>query len=220
MCGRYTLHVTGEMLAEQFRLPEVPALPPRYNIAPTQDVAVVRRKDSQYTLDMLRWGLIPAWADSDKIGARMINARTETVAEKPAFRAAFARRRCLIPADGFYEWQRTATSKQPFYFHLQTRQPFAFAGLWEQWRTQHGTLIESCTLLTTEANEVVRPVHARMPVILHEHDYALWLDPATQTADTLHPLLHAYPAAEMVAYPVSAYVNTPAHDDAGCIVPQ
>ncbi len=219
MCGRFSLHTSGPALAEQFHLPDIPALAPRYNIAPTQDVAVVRQQEAGRTLAHMRWGLIPGWAGDPAIGARMINARAETVVEKPAFRVAFIRRRCLIPADGFYEWQRTAGQKQPFFFHLRRQQPFAFAGLWETWRSVDGTVIDSCTLLTTEANGVLCPIHMRMPVILQPDDYARWLDPALCQPDPLLALLRPYPEAEMSVYPVSTYVNRATNDDPQCIAP-
>jgi putative SOS response-associated peptidase YedK len=149
----------------------------------------------------------------------MINARSETVAEKPAFRAAFRRRRCLVVADGFYEWQKLERGKQPFYVRLRNGQPFAFAGLWEQWKGPDDHVIESCTLLTTQPNDLIRPVHNRMPVILHPSDYGLWLDPRVQQADRLQPLLRAYPPEEMEAYPISRFVNRPNNDDARCIEP-
>jgi putative SOS response-associated peptidase YedK len=215
MCGRYTLKTRAGALAEHFDLPEVPVLTPRYNIAPSQPVAVVRGGPE---LAQMRWGLIPAWADDPAIGHRMINARAETVAERPAFRAAFRRRRCLVLADGFYEWQRQDGRKQPFYFRLRDGGPFAFAGLWERWE-KGDEPIESCTLLTTEANAVVDPVHDRMPVVLDPGDYRRWLDPRVDRPDELQPLLRPYPAAQMVAHPVGLLVNDPRRDEPRCIEP-
>lgn len=205
----------------QFNLPEIPDLQPRYNIAPTQPVAAVRLPEdgADRELVMLHWGLIPFWAKDPRIGARMINARAETAADKPAFRAAFRRRRCLVPADGFYEWQKQNGTKQPYYIHLQDGRPFAFAGLWERWRGEDDAVIESCTLLTTKPNELVRPLHNRMPVILHPHNYALWLDPEVEQADALRRLLDPFPSGEMEAYPVSRYVNAPQHEGPECIAP-
>jgi putative SOS response-associated peptidase YedK len=150
----------------------------------------------------------------------MINARSETVAEKPAFRAAFRRRRCLVVADGFYEWQKLNGGKQPYFIRMRDGRPFAFAGLWEHWQGTDGSEIESCTLLTTQPNDLVRPLHNRMPVILHPKDYELWLDPQAQQAEALQPLLGAYPSEEMDAYAVSRFVNNPRNDDARCIEPQ
>lgn len=219
MCGRYSLSASGEKLAEQFQLAEIPELAPRYNIAPTQEVAVVRQCAEGRQLALLRWGLIPSWAKDPRSGARMINARAETVAEKPAFRSAFVRRRCLVPADGFYEWKRTAGGKQPFFFQMRDGRPLAFAGLWEQWKSPDGGQIESYTILTTDANELLRPVHDRMPVILPPAAYDLWLDPDVQKPDVLLALLHPYPEEAMTAYPVSMRVNSPANDDPQCIAP-
>lgn len=221
MCGRFTLITPAEALAEQFQLFEIPSLAPRYNIAPTQPVAAVRRVpgDGQRELVLLRWGLVPFWAKDPGIGARMINARSETVAEKPAFRAAFRRRRCLVPADGFYEWRRLERGKQPFYVRLRDERPFAFAGLWEHWEGPDEAAIDSCTLLTTEPNDLIRPVHSRMPVILAPKDYDLWLDPGVQKAELLRPLLRPYPSEGMLAYPISTWVNKPKNDSPRCIEP-
>src|ERR671916_3384872 len=163
MCGRYTLSTPAGRLAEEFRLDDAVEIPPSYNVAPTQQVATVLEEEGRH-LEMLRWGLVPSWADDPGIGARMINARSETAAEKPSFRSAFRERRCLIPADGFYEWKRENGAKQPYYFHMQEGRPFAFAGLWESWNREGE--IRSCAILTTQANDVVGEIHERMPVIL------------------------------------------------------
>jgi putative SOS response-associated peptidase YedK len=154
-------------------------------------------------------GLIPSWAKDISMGARLINARSETVREKPAFRHAFKQRRCIIPADGFYEWQRTEGRKQPFFFQMRDESPLGFAGLWEQWKGEEGQVINSCTILTTAANEVLRPVHDRMPVILHLDDYSLWLDHDVRKLEMVVDLLRPYPADEMTFYPVSALINSP-----------
>lgn len=221
MCGRFTLTDPDADLAVQFNLPEIPDMQPRYNIAPTQPVAAVRSgpQGTGRQMVLLHWGLIPHWAKDRSMGARMINARSETAAEKPAFRAAFRRRRCLVVADGFYEWQKQNGAKQPFYIRLRDSRPFAFAGLWEHWEGADGSVIESCTLLTTQPNDLLRVLHNRMPVILQPKDYELWLDPETQQPDLLQPLLHPYPPAEMDAYPVSRWVNSPNNDDPKCIEP-
>lgn len=221
MCGRFTLTADSTTLAQQFALPTLPALAPRYNIAPTQPVAAVRVQDGQRELALLRWGLVPHWAKDTRSAARMINARAETVAEKPAFRAAFTYRRCLIPASGFYEWQATADGKHPHYF--QPADPvnsgmFAFAGLWEQWAAADGSTLESCTIITTAANATVQPIHERMPVILPPTAYATWLDP-TVPRGALAALLQPYPASAMQVYPVSSRVNSPRNDDAACTAP-
>jgi putative SOS response-associated peptidase YedK len=221
MCGRFTLTDPDADLAVQFNLPEIPDMQPRYNIAPTQPVPAVRVSPQSPSREMvlLHWGLIPFWAKDPGMGGRLINARSETVAEKPAFRAAFRRRRCLVVADGFYEWQKQNGGKQPFFIHLRTSRPFAFAGLWELWEGPDAGVIESCTLLTTQPNDLLRPIHNRMPVILHPKDYDLWLDPELQQTDLLQPLLHPYPSEEMDAYPVSRWVNSPGNDDPSCIEP-
>lgn len=219
MCGRFTLTDPDQALTVQFNLPSIPGLAPRYNIAPTQPVAAVREGSDGREGVLLRWGLIPFWARDVSIGARLINARSETAAEKPAFRAAFRRRRCLVVADGFYEWQKANGGKQPFFLRLREARPFAFAGLWEQWQGDEGPAIESCTLLTTEPNDLIRPLHNRMPVILSPRDYDLWLDLQVQQPDRLEPLLRPYPAAEMEAHAVGRWVNNPAHDDPRCIEP-
>lgn len=221
MCGRFTLTDPDADLAVQFNLPEIPDMQPRYNIAPTQPVAAVRMsaEGSGREMVLLHWGLIPFWAKDPKIGARMINARSETAAEKPAFRAAFRRRRCLVVADGFFEWQKQNGTKQPFYIRMQNAQPFAFAGLWEFWRGEDDRAIESCSLLTTQPNELVRVLHNRMPVIVQPQDYGLWLDPEMQDVERLQPLLQPYSPEEMEAYAVSRYVNSPDNDDPRCIEP-
>src|SRR3989449_488160 len=182
MCGRYTLKTPVERLSEKFQFPEVLPLKPRYNIAPSQWVAVFRLLpgDPDRKLAMLRWGLLPAWVKDPAKVQQPINAKAETAAEKPMFRDAFKRRRCLVPADGFYEWKQDGGRKQPVYIHMRDGEPFAIAGLWEHWEGQDGQVIESCTLLTTEPNDLLAPVHNRMPVILDPKDYAQWLDPGLQ----------------------------------------
>ncbi|HEY9670414.1 MAG TPA: SOS response-associated peptidase [Waterburya sp.] len=220
MCGRFSQSQPAEAIAQAFQVAEVPPLKPRFNIAPTQAVGAVLKpsghKDRQF--QMLHWGLIPRWAKDPKMGARLINARAETVAEKPAFKSAFQRRRCLVVADGFYEWQAQENQKhkQPFYFRLKDGRPFAFAGLWEHWEDANKEAIESCTFITTEANELMQPIHNRMPVIVAPQDYDLWLDPEVKTPELLQ-LLRPYSSDEMMAYPVSQAVNKPSNDSAQCI---
>lgn len=220
MCGRYTIHVPTRALMALFDLPEVPDLLPRYNVAPSQEVPVVRQSGETRELTLLRWGLIPFWSQDPKKGPSPINARAESAPEKPAFRAAFRHRRCLLPADGFYEWQKVGTHKQPVLFRMKDEGPFAFAGLWDRWEGPEGRVIESCTLLTTEPNELVASVHDRMPVILPPEAYARWLDPQAHDPARLQPLLRPYPAAEMSATRVSSRVNSPRADDAGLIAPE
>ena len=206
-------------LARQFELADYPAsIPPSYNVAPTQRVAAVVSDGETRKLEMLRWGLIPPWADDPEIGSRMINARSETATEKSSFRKPFRERRCLILADGFYEWQKSSSGKQPYYIRMEDERPFAFAGLWERW-SREGEEIRTCTILTTEPNDLVKDIHNRMPVILPPEDYALWLDPDIQETDAISPLLKPYSAEEMQAYPVSRSVNSPANDDPRCIEP-
>jgi putative SOS response-associated peptidase YedK len=209
MCGRYAQRTDPKKLAKEFKVAEAPAVEPRYNIAPTQEVLAVNETGDGREMRFFRWGLVPSWAKDTSMGARLINARCETVAEKPAFRQAFKQRRCIIPADGFYEWQRTAGRKQPFFFRMRDERPFSFAGLWERWEGEGGEVINSCAILTTEANEVLRPVHDRMPVILHPDDYELWLGADARELELVKEVLRPYPAEEMIGYPVSSSVNSP-----------
>jgi putative SOS response-associated peptidase YedK len=226
MCGRYSLQTEARLLAEHFQLPKIPSLTPRFNIAPSQPVAIVRvppapnmQQAEGRELTLARWGLIPGWAKDPASGTQPINAKAETAAEKPMFRDALRRRRCLIPADGFYEWRREDMGKQPVYICMKDREPFAFAGLWEHWENQDGQAIESCTILTTEPNDLLKPIHNRMPVILDPKDYDLWLDPDVRDAGKVRRLLGPYPPADMTACPVSLRVNNPRNDDAVCIEP-
>ncbi|MBW4555407.1 MAG: SOS response-associated peptidase [Trichormus sp. ATA11-4-KO1] len=220
MCGRFTLNQSAAALAEFFHIQQIPDLAAQYNIAPTQRVATVLHnpESGKREFQQLRWGLIPSWAKDPSMGAKLINARAETVAEKPAFRSAFKHRRCLVLADGFYEWQRQNGKKQPFYFRLSDGQPFGFAGLWERWQTEDEE-ITSCTILTTAANELLQSIHDRMPVILAPQDYDLWLNPQIQTPEPLQQLLCPYPDQAMTAYPVSTWVNKPQNNSPECIVP-
>lgn len=220
MCGRFSLTVSADAIAEAFQLDALPEWTPRYNIAPTQMVATIASLPAQQShVRLLRWGLVPGWAKDLTIGTKLINARAETVAEKPSFRAAFKQRRCLILADGFYEWQRLdRKTKQPYYFQLSSGQPFAFAGLWERWQGGDD-VVETCTIITTEANELLQPVHDRMPVVLAPEAYHQWLD-STTSAESLQRLLHPYAASAMRGYPVSATVNSPKYDSSECVQPQ
>lgn len=228
MCGRFTLFEPASSLAQFFRelfrpgiIPFFPAYTPRFNIAPTQTVLTIRTQAHGQDCEVvpMRWGLIPSWSKS-LTGPPMFNARSETVAEKPSFRTAFRRRRCLIPADGFYEWQViTPKQKQPQYITLRTGQPFAFAGIWESWQPPDGSRVESCTILTTAANAFMQPLHDRMPVILSPDEFAPWLDPELNEPEQLGPMLDQYPADEMTAYPVSTLVNSVKNDSQELIVP-
>lgn len=222
MCGRFTLTASPEQLQAAFAWLNLPAgqMLPRYNIAPMQPVAVVAN-DGQHRLDFYHWGLVPAWATSPEIGSRLINARAETLAEKPAFRVALRRRRCLVLADGFYEWHQEAGQKikTPFYIRLADGRPFAFAGLWDNWQGPDGSAFLSCTIITTEPNELMRSLHHRMPVILPPQVYAAWLEAGEQPVQELLPLLQPYPAEAMRADPVARLVNSPANDTPECIQP-
>lgn len=218
MCGRFLLHAPVDLLQRAFGFSELPNLQPRYNIAPTQTVPIVRQKeDGGRELAMVGWGLVPFWAKDLKIGSQLINARAETVPSKPAFRAAFAKRRCLVPADGFYEWQKREGSKlkQPMLIRRRDAAPFAFAGLWESWRGPDGE-VQTCTIVTTEANAVLRPIHNRMPVVLEPSVYDRWLDPEQPSAEQL---LQPCPDEWLEAFPVSTQVNNVRNDAAELIEP-
>lgn len=218
MCGRFTLRTPPRAVAELFDLPELPLFEPRYNIAPSQSVMAARlRPDGSRELVGLTWGFVPAWSKDPASGNRPINIRSETATERPMFRAAFRHRRCLIAADGFYEWRAEGRTKQPYYFQRADQQPFAFAGVWEAWRGA-GRTLETCALFTTSANETVAPVHDRMPVILQNADFASWLDPTNEDPRTLIPLLRPLPAEQLTAWPVSTLVNSPRQDAAECII--
>lgn len=217
MCGRYTIKTPLQVIADLFEVERSHALLPRYNVAPTQDVPVVFLQEHRRDLTMMRWGLVPYWAKDPKIGASLINARAESVSQKPAFRDAFKRRRCLIVADGFFEWRKTESGKQPYWIHLKDEEPFAFAGLWEHWRGEQGE-ITSCTIVTTNANDFVAELHDRMPVILPREGYAPWLDPSSSSQE-LQALLKPYDSAQMGAHAVSNVVNFAKNDDPSCITP-
>ena len=221
MCGRFTLTVDPADLQQTFSDYTFPSrFAPRFNIAPTQPILVIPN-DDKYKADFFVWGLIPMWAKDPRIGSRLINARAETLAEKPAFRGSLKYKRCLVLADGFYEWKTVAgkKSKTPYFIHMRERKPFAFAGLWDSWNSPEGSLIKTCTIITTEPNELMSLIHNRMPVILHPRDYAKWLDPSPQTPDQLKPLFKPFPADAMDAYPVSMQVNKPANDMPELVVP-
>jgi putative SOS response-associated peptidase YedK len=218
MCGRFALPWPSKKVQEHFMLPDIPEMTPRYNIAPSQSVAVIRQmsKDRLRQFGMLRWGLIPFWAKDKKIGYKMINARGETITEKPSFRAAFKKRRCLVAAGGFYEWQHKGGTKQPYYIKLKIDSLLGFAGLWESWHDPNGETIESCTIITTYANTLVQEIHDRMPVIIQPEHYDAWLG-VSEEQDTLLQFLKPFPAEEMVAYPVSSTVNNPKNDSPDCL---
>ena len=241
MCGRYTQTASGEAIAKAFGLKSAPDVQPRYNIAPTQAISAIvqssyhqsestDQRPEQHPEQHLeeptgrehrffQWGLVPSWSKDPKIGSRMINARSETVAEKPSFRAALKRRRCLVLADGFYEWQRTNGKKQPYYIQVEDQDIFGFAGLWETWQNGEGSHLETCTILTTEPNGLMETIHNRMPVIIHPEDFDLWLDPSLQDGRHVQHLLRPYEDEAMDAYAVSTAVNNPRNEQPECIEP-
>jgi putative SOS response-associated peptidase YedK len=218
MCGRFVLKSKSADIASQFSLNEVPVLAPRYNIAPSQTIPTIRAPAGTRECVLARWGLIPEWSKEAKTEYSTFNARAETVSAKPAFRAAFRHRHCLIPADGFYEWLRSETSKSPYYISFADNQPFAFAGLWERWEKE-GQAVESCTIIVTEANDLMRPIHDRMPVILAVEDYDRWLDPKIVDAARLQSFLKPCPSKWLQAYPVSQAVNNSRNEGAELIKP-
>lgn len=218
MCGRFALP-NPEEIAGHFNLYQIPNFAPRYNIAPSQDIAAVRIIPQASTRELIhfRWGLIPSWAKDKKVGYKMINARAETIADKPAFRAAFKYRRCLIPACGFFEWSHDEKFKQPYFIKLKDTPIFAFAGLWEHWKGDNGEVIESCTIITVDANKAVKDVHDRMPVIIRPEQYGRWLDTEAQKKDLL-PMLKPFPDNNMHVYPVGIEVNSPKNDTPNCLI--
>jgi putative SOS response-associated peptidase YedK len=220
MCGRFTLHHSTDEVAERFAVQEVLFdLPPRYNIAPSQPVAAGTAPDGARRLEGLQWGLVPFWAKDVTIGNRLINARAETLAEKPAFKHALMRRRCLIPADGFYEWKKEASGRQPVHIRKREAELFAFAGLWEEWRQGDGPPLRTCTIITVPPNPLVSTIHDRMPAMLRPEDEEVWLDTSINDKLEALRLLQPYPDEEMEAFPVSKRVNAPGVDDATNLEP-
>ncbi len=219
MCGRFVLIADPNVIQQSFNLDSTVDFAPRYNIAPTQYVPIITNEHPR-ALSLLRWGLIPSWAKEESIGNKLINARAEGIGDKPSFRSAIKRRRCLVPASGFYEWQKgDGKSKTPMYIHLKDADVFAFAGLWEVWHSLDGSELRTFTIITTNANDFMQPIHDRMPVILHPSDYDQWLEPGDVPASVLQPLLRPYELAAMTAYAVSRAVNTPSIDDPQLIEP-
>lgn len=218
MCGRYSITTPLEAMRQIFEFEgPLPNYPPRYNVAPTQDAPVVRLADGARELTLMRWGLVPSWSQGPDSKFSMINARAETVADKPAYRAAFKSRRCLVPADGFFEWRAEGKTKQPFYIHVKDETPFAFAGLWERW-DKGGEPITSFTIVVTGANDLLKPIHERMPVILDPGDYGRWLDPGTDREVALS-LLKPYVPEKMAFRKISTRVNSPKNDDPQVLAP-
>jgi len=220
MCGRFTITLEPAFFQQELKVGKMPSeWRPRYNVAPGQDIPVVIDSENR-GVQMLKWGLIPSWAKDNSIGQRMINARAETLWEKPSFRTAFMQRRCLILADGFYEWQKSSSKgvpKLPYRFILKNNRPFAFAGLWETWLSPDRVKIQSCAIITCPPNELVERIHNRMPVILNCHTSWDWLQ--DRTAEELLGMLKPYPAEEMHAYPVGLEINNLRKDDPDCISP-
>ncbi|HEY8562294.1 MAG TPA: SOS response-associated peptidase [Pyrinomonadaceae bacterium] len=216
MCGRFTNNAKERDIEQEFKVGKLNSVTfaARYNIAPSQIIPAVTEANGERAVNEFRWGLVPAWAKDDAIGNKLINARAETLAEKPSFKNAYAKRRCIIPASGFYEWAKKGDGKkQPFYFYLKDKPVFGFAGLWEEWTDREtGELLETCTIITTEANACLEPVHDRMPVILKPEDYDQWLDEKEKKTERLQTLLVPYPAAEMASHAVGKAVNTPTYN--------
>ncbi|WP_202077376.1 SOS response-associated peptidase [Caldalkalibacillus salinus] len=209
MCGRFTLYSPLQLLYDRFYIDHADFMfESQYNIAPSQQVLAVVNDGEKNRMGYLKWGLIPRWAKDEKIGNKLINARAETIHEKPSFKTAYKKRRCLIPADGFYEWKKEGGQKLPMYVRLKEQAPFAFAGLWERWTSHDGRQLTTCTIITTEPNDLMQPIHNRMPVILDADGEKAWLDKDTEQ-DELHTLLRPYPAPLIEAYEVSSLVNSP-----------
>jgi putative SOS response-associated peptidase YedK len=217
MCGRYTITSAPEALRALFRYDERPDFPPRFNVASTQPIPIVRLADGRREFALVRWGFVPSWVKDPNAFALIVNARGESVCDKPAFRAAMKRRRCLIPADGFYEWQATAGRKQPFYIHARSGEPLAFAGLWETWTGPNGEEVETAAIVTTRANRLLAPLHDRMPVIVPPAAFDLWLDCGAVDARTAEALIAPAPDDLLEAHPVSTAVNRTANDNAALI---
>ena len=225
MCGRFTLHSQMNLILQQFAVEMADvSFEPRYNIAPTQTVPIIRDRNGVRTVELLRWGLVPSWSKDLGIGSRMINARAETLADKPSFRSAFKRRRCLVPTDGYFEWLREGKRKLPFLIQTSNDEPFAMAGLWESWRTKDDAstdeTVETFTVITTTANEATADIHDRMPVILDIENQHAWLDESNDNVASLQDLLVPYEADRMKLRPVSTRVNSVKNDDSACLEPE
>jgi putative SOS response-associated peptidase YedK len=218
MCGRFTLHTPAAQVKEAFHHNSGLELKPRYNIAPSQDIPIVRDTDTGNEMVMARWGLIPSWSKESKTKYSTINARIESVAEKPTYRTPFKRQRCLIPADGFYEWKVVNGHKIPHHIRMRDSRIFAFAGLWDRWEGDHETL-DSCSIIVMPSNEVMKPIHERMPAIIAPAHYDLWLDSRVTDKQEIMQYLSSAPSSQLIAYPISTWVNSPKHNDERCIQP-
>nr|BAL56259.1 hypothetical conserved protein [uncultured Acetothermia bacterium]BAL57530.1 hypothetical conserved protein [uncultured Acetothermia bacterium]BAL59000.1 hypothetical conserved protein [Candidatus Acetothermum autotrophicum] len=221
MCGRFSLTLNAEQIESRLGVSVPQSYRPRYNIAPTQEILALISEGQGRILQHLRWGLIPHWAKDPKIAQKLINARAETLWEKPSFRDAVRRRRCLIIADGFYEWRQTPQGKKiPVYVRLKSKEPFGFAGLWETWQSPDGQTLKTCTIITTEPNELIKPIHNRMPVIVPRDLEELWLDPSPKARAELERVLRPYRAEELELFDVSSAVNSPTNDGPECVQPK
>jgi len=218
MCGRFVLIADPNLIQQEFNLSAAPDMAMRYNIAPTQTLPVIIN-DKADEVSYLRWGLVPSWAKDAAGAAKMNNARSETAAEKPSFRTPFKRRRCLIPASGFYEWQVREKGKAPMFIHLKNRDVFGMAGFWDVWRSPEGEELRTFSILTTDGNDFMQPIHDRMPVILRREDYALWLSSDDVPVEKLKALMKPYDSSDMTAYEVSKVVNNARMDTPECIAP-
>jgi len=220
MSGRFVLENTPEQLMKVYRLSSRPDLSPRYNITPSQQIAVVRQQNGgDREMVMMQWGLIPSWAKDPAIGYKMINARSETAHEKPSFKQALRSRRCIVPVSGFYEWEKKGKEKIPHYIHLRDGDIMSLAGLWETWKSPEGERLETCTILTTAANSLLKPLHDRMPVVLHNEEFNLWFNRDVDDINLLAELFHSYPSDRLEEHIVSKKVNSPSNDSPECIVP-
>ena len=220
MCGRFDLHLPIEFLADYFGVPVLQGLHPHFNISPTQQVLVIRTDQAgSRHFAFLKWGLIPSWAKDLSIGSKLINARSETVDVKPSFRNAFKYQRCVVPANGFYEWENVGGKKKPLYVKMKDDSPMIFAGLWDHWKSAEGNVIESCTILTSTSNDLIKPLHDRMPVILDKQDVDLWLDPQVKAPGKLKNLFIPCSPEKMEMFPVSEIVNSTRNDIVECILP-
>lgn len=220
MCGRFVCDIPSRVLEELFAVSAPPDTPRRYNIVPTSQIFAVRSSEAGNLLVQLRWGLIPSWAKDRSLTGRLINARSESVHEKPAFRQAIRCRRCIIPANGFFEWAGEGKNRRPFYIRTRTGSIMAFAGIWERWRSPEGEVLDSCSILTTTANSLIRTIHDRMPVIIRPEEYGIWLDRAITAPEKLKSLYSPYPSELLEMYSVSSLVNNPRNDSFECIAPQ
>lgn len=217
MCGRFVANIPADVLKGIFNLIETPHLEPRFNVAPTQRAAVVRNQGDNNRLDLLKWGFVPSWSKDLSFGSHLINARSESVTEKPTFRHAIKYRRCIIPTSGFFEWLHTGDKKQPYYIQMADHSPMCMAGLWESWKTPDGSELETFAILTTAANKIIAPIHDRMSVILHPDTFTLWLSHNMHDPEQLQPLYQPFPAEQLQAFKVPDLVNNPRFDSPACI---